>query len=61
MKRDNVTRLDPKIAAPPAPPEFRPRFTPEGLDLLIDRVVLKTVASLRARDAALRGIKGSRD
>ena len=60
MKRTNVTRLEPKNAPAPAP-EFRPRFTPEGLDILIDRLVEKTVASLRARDAAVRGIKGSHD
>jgi hypothetical protein len=48
------TRRPAPPAAPPAAPEFRPRFTPEGLDLLINRVVEKTVASLRAREAAER-------
>jgi hypothetical protein len=38
----------------PATPEFQPRFSPEGLDLLINRVVEKSVASLRAREAAGR-------
>jgi len=41
-------------AQAPAAPEFRPRFTAEGLDMLIDRLVQKTVASLREREAAER-------
>jgi hypothetical protein len=38
------------VVVPPAPTEFRPRFTREGLDSLIDVLVNKTVASLRARE-----------
>lgn len=53
QKFPNVSPIG-KRPAPPPPPEFRPRFTPEGLDLLINRVVEKTVASLRAREAAAR-------
>ena len=49
MKKSNVTRLEPKPA-----PEFRPRFTREGLDSLINVLVNKTVASLRAREASER-------
>jgi hypothetical protein len=41
------------VVVPPAP-EFRPRFTREGLDSLINVLVNKTVASLRAREAAER-------
>lgn len=36
-----------------AAPEFRPHFSREGLDSLIDLVVKKTVATIRAREAAL--------
>lgn len=50
--KSKITRLPPPRV--PAEQEFRPRFTPEGLNLLIDRVVEKTVASLRAREAAER-------
>lgn len=56
-KHSNVTRLTPKNA-PPAP-EFRPRFSAEGLDLLINRVVEKSVASLRAREASVRRRRAS--
>lgn len=45
---------------PPAP-EFRPRFTREGLDSLINVLVNKTVASLRAREAAQRRTSESSD
>jgi len=34
-------------------PEFRPHFSPEALDSMIDLVVKKTVATIRAREAAL--------
>lgn len=51
MKKNTVTPI-----RKPAPlvPEFRPRFSPAGLDSLIDVVVKKTVASIRAREAAQR-------
>jgi len=45
-------RRPPPPAAPPAP-EFRPHFSPEALDSMIDLVVKKTVATIRAREAAL--------
>jgi hypothetical protein len=47
--RETVSR----VVIPPAP-EFRPRFSSEGLDSLIDIVVKKAVASIRAREAAQR-------
>lgn len=42
-----------RVVIPPAP-EFRPRFSREGLNSLIDVVVNKTVRSLREREAAER-------
>jgi hypothetical protein len=51
MKKNTVTPI--RKLAPPAP-EFRPRFSSEGLDSLIDILVKKTVASIRAREAAQR-------
>jgi hypothetical protein len=35
-------------------PQFRPHFSREGLDSLIDLLVKKTVATIRAREAAQR-------
>lgn len=49
MKKNTIT---PIRKPAPAAPEFRPRFSPEGLDLLINRVVEKSVAVLRARAQA---------
>jgi hypothetical protein len=40
-------------AAAKAAPEFTPHFSPEALDSMIDLVVKKTVATIRAREAAL--------
>lgn len=45
-------RAEAKAAA-----EFRPHFSPEALDSLIDLVVKKTVATIRAREAAQRRVR----
>jgi hypothetical protein len=50
-----------RVIIPPAPAEFSPRFTREGLDSLIDVVVKNTVKSIRAREAAQRRITAQPD
>jgi hypothetical protein len=52
--RERVSRVIIPPPAPAAAPGFSPRFTREGLDSLIDIVVKKSVASIRAREAAQR-------
>jgi hypothetical protein len=52
--RERVTPAPRPPPAPPPAPGFSPRFTREGLDSLIDIVVKKSVASIRAREAAQR-------
>lgn len=47
-------KLVSRAVLPPPAPGFRPRFTREGLDSLIDVVVRNTVKSIRAREAAQR-------
>lgn len=53
-----VTRMRPRPPAArrhgPAEQEFRPCFSPEGLDSLIELLAKKTVATIRAREAAAR-------
>jgi len=38
----------------PTEPQFTPHFSPEGLDSLIELIARKTVATIRAREAAQR-------
>ena len=49
MKKNTVTPIRKPL---PPTPGFSPRFTREGLDSLIDVVCKKTVATIRAREAA---------
>ena len=56
QKLCNVRPIGKRPRPPAAPPEaeFTPHFSPEGLDSLIDLLARKTVATIRAREAALR-------
>ena len=54
MGTSQAVAPNPDVTARRDGTEFRPRFSPAGLDSLIDVVVKKTVASIRAREAAQR-------
>lgn len=52
--KSKVTQIKPKMVSGASRPEFQPRFSPEGFEIMLNLLCEKSVAAIREREAAAK-------